>query len=87
MALPQFQGKRIPWVPGVVFAIVSITTGMMALLLPETLNRPLPDTIEEIESWSRALPEELRSKPKSKQEAVNIIRDENATSTKDETVV
>ncbi len=87
--------------PGVVFAVVSITTGIMALLLPETLNRPLPDTIEEIEGWTRALPPELRSgaanretKRKScdqrkshDQEAVNVIRDVNTSPVKDETNV
>ena len=87
--------------PGVVFAVVSITTGLMALLLPETLNRPLPDTIEEIESWTRALPPELKSgaankggkskphgqKRSCEQEAVNVIRDGNTTPVKDETNV
>jgi len=38
-----------------VFTIVTFVTGLMALLLPETLNRPLPETIEEIESWTRSL--------------------------------
>ena len=44
----------VSWAPGLVFTVASISTGVLALLLPETLNRPLPDTIEEIESWSRS---------------------------------
>ena len=36
----------------VVFTSVALVTGFMALFLPETLNRALPDTIEEIESWT-----------------------------------
>ena len=43
------------WIPSVVFTVVTLVTGLMALLLPETLNRPLPETIEEIESWTRSL--------------------------------
>jgi len=43
------------WVPSAVFTTVTFVTGLMALLLPETLNRPLPETIEEIESWTRSL--------------------------------
>ena len=34
---------------------MTFVTGLMALLLPETLNRPLPETIQEIESWTRSL--------------------------------
>ena len=36
----------------VVFTSVALVTGVMALFLPETLNRALPDTIEDIESWT-----------------------------------
>jgi len=43
------------WIPSVVFTVVTFVTGLIALLLPETLNRPLPETIEEIESWTRSL--------------------------------
>jgi hypothetical protein len=49
-----FQDKTHGWIPSVVFTIVAMVTGGMALLLPETLNRPLPQTIEEIESWTRS---------------------------------
>ena len=45
------QGKTNDWIPGAVFAITALLTGALALVLPETLNRPLPDTIEEIEAW------------------------------------
>jgi hypothetical protein len=33
-----------------------LVTGVMALLLPETLNRHLAETIEEIETWTRSAP-------------------------------
>jgi len=50
------QGRTTAtWIPSAVFTIVTFVTGLMALLLPETLNRPLPETIEEIESWTRSL--------------------------------
>ena len=49
------QGKVAAWIPGVVFAAVAIVTGLLALLLPETLNRPLPETIKEVEYWTRSL--------------------------------
>jgi len=48
------QDKTHGWIPTLVFTVVAMVTGAMALLLPETLNRPLPETIEEIESWTRS---------------------------------
>lgn len=49
------QGKHASWVPNVVFAALAIVTGVLALLLPETLNRPLPETIKDVESLTRSL--------------------------------
>jgi len=34
-----------------VFGIVSIFGGLLALTLPETNKRPLPQTIEDIDNW------------------------------------
>ena len=48
-----YIGKKVPWMPGFVFTVVSVGTGILALLLPETLNRPLPDTIADVENWNR----------------------------------
>ena len=41
--------------PGVVFAALAVVTGLLAMLLPETLNRPLPETIKEVENMTRSL--------------------------------
>ena len=44
------------WAPSVTFSVIAMVTGVLALLLPETLNRPLPETIDEIETWTRSAP-------------------------------
>jgi len=49
------QGKFASWIPGLVFATLAVVTGILALLLPETLNRPLPETVKEVENWTRSL--------------------------------
>jgi len=43
----------MPWLPGILFGGLSIGGSLLILLLPETLNRPLPQTIEDIENWSK----------------------------------
>ncbi|KAK3747306.1 hypothetical protein QZH41_016938, partial [Actinostola sp. cb2023] len=38
--------------PLVVFGIVGVTAGLTALLLPETLFSPMPQTVDQVESWT-----------------------------------
>jgi hypothetical protein len=47
------QANVTAWLSGVVFGAVSIFGCLLALPLPETRNRPLPQTVEDIENWSR----------------------------------
>lgn len=37
------------WLPLLVYGVVSVLSGLAALLLPETRNLPLPDTIQDIQ--------------------------------------
>uniref|UniRef100_A0A8C0R0H9 Solute carrier family 22 member 8 n=1 Tax=Canis lupus dingo TaxID=286419 RepID=A0A8C0R0H9_CANLU len=41
-----------PFIPNVLFGTITLLGGSATLFLPETLNRPLPETIEDIETWS-----------------------------------
>lgn len=38
-----------PALPSVVYGAAAVIAGLIAFLLPETLNVPLPDTIEDVE--------------------------------------
>ncbi|KAK2177215.1 hypothetical protein NP493_613g03003 [Ridgeia piscesae] len=48
--------REVPWLPGIIFGVLSVIVGLLTLLLPETMNRPLPQTIEDIENWSQPTP-------------------------------
>ncbi|KAL7978256.1 hypothetical protein Chor_014795 [Crotalus horridus] len=39
-----------PFLPPIVYGALPISAGIIACLLPETLNVPLPDTIEDVEN-------------------------------------
>ena len=58
----------IPWLPNTVFGVMAIIGAILCFFLPETLGRPLPQTIHEVEQWSRTLtPEEKRKFKESKE--------------------
>ncbi|XP_069327619.1 organic anion transporter 3 [Eulemur rufifrons] len=62
--LVKITGEVQPFIPNVIYGITALLGGSAALFLPETLNRPLPETIEDLEKWS------LRAKePKQEPEA------------------
>ena len=56
------QNDIQPWLTAIVFGTVSIFGGLLTLLLPETNRRPLPQTVEDIESWYRNSPNSFGDK-------------------------
>lgn len=51
--------------PAVIFGAMSLIAAVLTLFLPETLNRPLPQSIEEVENWTRTLTKQEKMKAKA----------------------
>ncbi|KAI5278090.1 Solute Carrier Family 22 Member 6 [Manis pentadactyla] len=49
--LVKITGKWQPRVPNTIFGTIALLVGSAALFLPETLNQPTPETIEDMETW------------------------------------
>ena len=60
---------RLVWMPSLVFGVISLVAGCLALLLPEISNRPMPETLADVLQGSFFLNRKLNTPPKS-QEAV-----------------
>ena len=45
------QAVEVPWLPGVLLGSLSLAASLLTMVLPETVNRPLPQTIDDIEQW------------------------------------
>uniref|UniRef100_A0A5F8GS58 Solute carrier family 22 member 12 n=1 Tax=Monodelphis domestica TaxID=13616 RepID=A0A5F8GS58_MONDO len=61
--LVRLLGQFNPLLPLIIYGAVPVVSGLAALLLPETLNLPLPDTIQDIPNLSTKSP--LLSSPLS----------------------
>ncbi|KAM6158146.1 organic anion transporter 3 [Rhynchocyon petersi] len=51
--LVKTLGEVQPFIPSLIYGLSALLGGSAALFLPETLNRPLPETIEDLENWSQ----------------------------------
>ncbi|XP_045039321.1 organic anion transporter 3 isoform X3 [Desmodus rotundus] len=50
--LVRITAEWHPFIPNVIFGTIAILGGSASLFLPETLNQPLPETLEDMEKWS-----------------------------------
>lgn len=68
MAAPFVAGlsAEAQWAPSLVFFLVPIIGVVLCLMLPETLDCKLPDTIEEAEAFGKEL------KPEKNETAMNM---------------
>jgi hypothetical protein len=55
-----FQSRYHTWLVGVVFGILSILTGLLIIPLPETGNKSMPQTIEDVENICQKVPKKRK---------------------------
>lgn len=53
LSINNSQGTIQPWLPPVIFAIGPILGAVLCLLLPETMNCELPETIQDSENFGK----------------------------------
>ena len=51
--IKNFQAKRSPWIVMVVFGGSAVVTGLLNLMLPETLGKHLPETLAQAKNLGR----------------------------------
>lgn len=61
-----FQTEDYPWLAGTIFSVMALLAGGLVLLLPDTVNRPLPEVIEDVQAWTLKVQKEEKSDFKSK---------------------
>jgi len=68
--------------PGLLFGGLSTAAGLLTILLPETLHRALPQTIDDIEQWYKPAAKE-KSPPDegNQQEMTPMKKDHEGPST------
>lgn len=63
------QYDFVPWLPNVIFGVMCVIAAVITLMLPETLGRPLPQTIKEVENWTRTLSPEEKARFQAQKKA------------------
>jgi MFS family permease len=53
-----YISKIMPRLPPIIYGVISILCGIVSLYIPETLNRPLPNSIDDVVKWPKKLSKE-----------------------------
>lgn len=66
-----YLGPLVPWLPSAVYGVISLVTGATTMLLRETKDRPLPETLEDLRD-----PEERKMRKRSAVEGGGVEKSE-----------
>ncbi|XP_016071833.1 PREDICTED: solute carrier family 22 member 8 isoform X1 [Miniopterus natalensis] len=69
--LVRITGELHPFIPNLIFGTITLLGSGASLFLPETLNQPLPETIEDVEKWSPRT-KEPKQEPDAEKDAQGI---------------
>ncbi|XP_051001999.1 organic anion transporter 3 [Acomys russatus] len=69
--LVKITGEVHPFLPNVIFGSLALLGGSAAFFLLETLNRPLPETIEDIQHWHQQV-KKAKQDPEAGKESQTI---------------
>ncbi|KAM5185444.1 organic anion transporter 3 [Callospermophilus lateralis] len=69
--LVKITGEVKPFIPNVIYGTMALLGGSAAFFLPETLNRPLPETIEDVQNW-RHQGKERKQEPEAEKASQRI---------------
>merc|ERR1719333_1636905 len=59
-------GKVSAGIPAMIFGVFSLSAGLFALMLPETLNKQLPETVADVEAWGKESSVELSGREEAR---------------------
>ncbi|RXG51824.1 Organic cation transporter protein [Armadillidium vulgare] len=63
--ITDLLGASYPWAPSLVFGSAGMVAGVATLLLPETLNKPMPETIYQLENQKINMELKLENLPEN----------------------
>ncbi|GAB1605988.1 solute carrier family 22 member 6-A [Argonauta hians] len=64
----RFLSRLVPWAPGITFGVLCLFTNVLIHILPETLNKQLPQTIEDVQIRQREEAEQRIAKKIAKKQ-------------------
>lgn len=65
--------KQIFWLPNAVFAVLSVCSAVVTLTLPETMNKPLPITTQDVHTIFYPKHKEDISDKKNKEAIITVV--------------
>lgn len=69
-----YVSKVAPSLPAIIYGSMSMLCGIVSLYVPETLNRPLPNSVDDVVKWPRSLnPEEWKTVRRLNENEIKLL--------------